>query len=1046
MPKRKITEVKEHGVFGIYPLLREEYKAYEAYKEEAEKLKTVPPEELVHETASLFVRRSILEGISNSIDGAIEESRQPDAGETQADDEMSPAYRQASDALVGMDDKITFEALHGQEIKNLENNVARLYEEAGTDEPLPIDFLVVAYQPDLDDDAIKYYVGLYKEGKPLFEGDVSLESRLTPDEPETEVEEVKEEEKEEVKEEKEDEKKEEEKVEDEKKEEEKKEDEKVEEKAEGNNGGDNGQNDEGEAEAEEEKKEEKLTEDQVRERREKVDGAVKNFFQKVLDVMDDPLGALEELGLFGLNPYLCLKIAGQNFLDLYKDVAAIEDPVERNQKLKEALDNELSGDKQITFDRPEVLTDGKVVPGNEVVIKESKENLQALADNQQKYNILLNQQLQELNLLKEEFGKTQDLPKANFDGKNIEGSDYYQKMTSSLQHCISIIEDMQSGKKTYAPGVLEGAYNQFKQDCETYVENRKGRFFGPVTDNGKTRISLGRDGANKVDRLSKELNQYTDKITSKVIVDADGKTFDRGLNVKEQNEYIQKLKDTGKVEIKPDAEVEHEICLEQLKKIQTLDYALKDYSADKNGKYKDAARQVIIGIHNDILIRGQKATNYDVNRIRNYDISLKNMADSPVFRTIVDKEGIDAAKKKWPAIEQRTDALRNSIQEDQDKLLADNKTVGEYTYNYNVSVSEYVAGLRHKENRPEIDQGHTPESKISQFEVNDELLDQAYDRMTKVITNKLLLENDKFGREFLNAQAANLIDNEATPDGKKPVTNTFDMTVNDVDVRTQLNSITKQLLVQNHVLEGKKLPKALKQLESGKLSEDLVNSVKEVYKNEKNKNKTQELNIKAEDLSVEQKMDDKGLTRSAESQEIVKMQNEYIHDANEQANTLNGNKGYIKDGVLDQEKIQTIIKVACAGIVSRNRNEFPTKESIEKFEKSFYQKDDVKMGILILADKYSVQQIKEMTQSSAFKNNLKDEISKAKVLLDKKFEPLSEDIMNNHKDIVAARYKEVKEVDKVKSAKNASKELKLPEHLKNKAPEHEIEKNNAPVM
>ena len=1041
MPKRKITEVKEHGVFGIYPLLREEYKAYEAYKEEAEKLKTVPPEELVHETASLFVRRSILEGISNSIDGAIEESRQPDAGETQADDEMSPAYRQASDALVGMDDKITFEALHGQEIKNLENNVARLYEEAGTDEPLPIDFLVVASQPDLDDDAIKYYVGLYKEGKPLFEGDVSLESRLTPDEPETEVEEVKEEEKEEVKEEKEDEKKEEEK-EDEKEEE--KEDEK--EKPEDNSGDDSGDNQEGEEDKEEEK-EEKLNEEQINERNNKVGSMLSQFFDAVLKVYDDPIGALQDLILYGITPFALIKVDGQNFLEAHKDLADIEDPAQREQQLKDAFKQDLEGDKQITFTAPEVRTDGKVVPGeNEVVIKESKENLQALADNQQKYNILLNQQLQELNLLKEEFGKTQDLPKANFDGKNIEGSDYYQKMTSSLQHCISIIEDMQSGKKTYAPGVLEGAYNQFKQDCETYVENRKGRFFGPVTDNGKTRISLGRDGANKVDRLSKELNQYTDKITSKVIVDADGKTFDRGLNVKEQNEYIQKLKDTGKVEIKPDAEVEHEICLEQLKKIQTLDYALKDYSADKNGKYKDAARQVIIGIHNDILIRGQKATNYDVNRIRNYDISLKNMADSPVFRTIVDKEGIDAAKKKWPAIEQRTDALRNSIQEDQDKLLADNKTVGEYTYNYNVSVSEYVAGLRHKENRPVIDQGHTPESKISQFEVNDELLDQAYDRMTKVITNKLLLENDKFGREFLNAQAANLIDNEATPDGKKPVTNTFDMTVNDVDVRTQLNSITKQLLVQNHVLEGKKLPKALKQLESGKLSEDLVNSVKEVYKNEKNKNKTQELNIKAEDLSVEQKMDDKGLTRSAESQEIVKMQNEYIHDANEQANTLNGNKGYIKDGVLDQEKIQTIIKVACAGIVSRNRNEFPTKESIEKFEKSFYQKDDVKMGILILADKYSVQQIKEMTQSSAFKNNLKDEISKAKVLLDKKFEPLSEDIMNNHKDIVAARYKEVKEVDKVKSAKNASKELKLPEHLKNKAPEHEIEKNNAPVM
>lgn len=1010
MPKRKITEVKEHGVYGIYPLLREEYAAYEEYKKETEKLKTVKKENLVHETASLFIRRYILEQISNNIDAAIEESEQTAEGETVADDENSRSYIEASNALTGMNEKGTFEFVHQAEIRDMEKNVARIYEVAGMDEPLPVDFLIVASQPDLDDDAIKYYVDLHKQGKPLFEEDTNLDARLIPEEPEPEVEEVKDEEKEEQKED--------EKVEEK---EEKKEDEKVEEKADGNGNDDN----EGEKE-EEEEKEEKLNEEQVEARRKNVDGIVKNFFQKWMDAFEDPIGAIKELSIFGFNPYMLLIVGGQKLGDLYKEEMAIENPEERQKKVNEALKKEIeAGDKQITFIEPEVLTNGKVVPGREVVLSESKENLQVMADNNQKYNILLDQQLKEFNHLKEEFGKTQNLPKANFDGKNKEGSDYYQNMTSSLDRCITMLEEVKSGKVFHSAGALQGAYNQFKNDCQAYVEKRQGRLFGPVTDNGKQRLALGLNGGGKVTRMINEIDQYTDKITSKVIVNGDGKTFDR-LNSQEQTEYVNKLAEDGKVKLKPEAEVEHEICLGQLRKINTLDYALRDYSNDKNGKYMEAAQGVILGIHNNIVNHGQKATNYDVNRIRNFDLVQKDMAENPVFRSMVDREGIKKTAEKWPEIEQKTDALRNSIRDDYENRLTETKQAGDFTYKFGMSPSEYVSGIGSRENRSAENQVHTPESKIRELSANPAELDKAYDRMTSVITDKLLLENDKFGKEFLNAQVSSVTGN---------------MTVNDVDVRTQLNHITKQILVQNHVLEGKKLPKALEQLESGKLGEDLVNSVKEVYKKEQKKGKT--MDISAERQQLDMQLQSQGLTRTEQQQKaydkVHKMQDDYIKEAREQRDSLAAEgTGYTKNNQIDQEKIQKMIKASCGEYVARNRDKFITRESIDKFERSFYQNQEARAGLFLIAAKHTGQEIADMIKENRTAKELSNTMQEVRDFSKKKFEPISKEAREANPELLTKRENEIKEAKQeakfITDTVKASGELKMPESLKEKQP------------
>ena len=785
----------------------------------------------------------------------------------------------------------------------------------------------------------------------------------------------------------------------------------------------------GEEQEEKEEKEEKLTEEQVNQRRDDVESILAEFFRRILAAAD-PTAVLRNLAYSAFKPFDNLKVGGVPFTELHKEEADIKDPVERETKLGELLNKDLAeGDKQITFQKPEVLTNGKVVPGDEVVLKESAENLQALVDNQQKYNILLDQQLKELNLIKEEFGKTQDLPKANFDGKNKEGSDFYQNMTSKLQHCINVIEEIKSGKTAYSPDVLQGALNGFKESCETYVENRKGTLFGPVTEKGQKRLSLGNNGIEKVDRMVKDIDAYTNEITSKVIVNDKGQTFDLGLNTKEKEQYIKNLVDSGKVKEKPEAEAEHEICLEQLKKISTLDYVFLDFSKEKNGQYQEAARDVILGIHNNIVNHGQKATNYDVNRIRNFDISLKNMAENSVFRSLVDKEGVKATIEKWPEIEKRTDALRESIKNDYENRLTEQVQKGQFTYKYGMSVSEYVAGIGSPENRKDINRNHTPESKIRQFEVNEKELNSAYDRMTEVITDKLLLENDKFGREFLNAQASNLLDQEKTPDGKT-VTNTFNMTVNDVDVRTQLNNITKQILVQNHVLEGKKLPKALKQLESGKLGEDLVNSIKAVYRNEMKKSK--DLNIKAENTELETRMAEQGLIRSEEKQKeyasAKEMQTAYIREAKAERDSLAAEeKGFMKDGKVDQEKIQKIIKAVAGDTVERNRGKFLTKESITNLEKSFYQRKDFKMGILSLAEKYTGSELAKMIKDNDFARNLNE-------ALRENAKTISQEEMKKHPELATQKYNLVK----------AAGNLKVPDNLM-EAPEQVAEPVKAPV-
>ena len=773
--------------------------------------------------------------------------------------------------------------------------------------------------------------------------------------------------------------------------------------------------------------------------------AIRDFYQAVLDSVTDPFGLAERLIADGRKLAEHFMVDGKPLEEAFPEQAKIENADERDKALMDALKNEYqNGTKQISFKEPHILDNGDMVQSADVVIKEDRDKLQLMQDSAQRYRMVVDRQLRELNFLKEEFGKTQDIPKANFDGNpaNVEGSEYYQNMTRDLGRCLVALEEIQNGKD-HTEEELRTLYDNFRKSCETYVENRQGRLFGPVTENGRERLELSKIGIENVFRMSRELGKYSDLVNSDMIIDADGKKFN-DLDYKGREEYLKGLESKGIVKSRPEAEVEHEVALAELKTMNTFDIALRDYPKDKKGKYMESARDVILKMHNNVVVHGEKATNFDVIRMRYFDKYQKDLAENPVFRTMVDKKGVDATAKEWRDIEAKSEALRNSIKDDYTNRLTkdvqkevvengENKTV---TERQQMTISEYVSGLGPVDGRPEIDKTKTPEEKIRQLEAikdaDPTALDEAYNRMTDVITDKLLLDNDKFGKEFINAKVAG---------------QTEGMTLQGVDVRDQLKMVTKQLLVGNHVLEGKKLPKALKQLESGKLGEDLVNSVKEVYKNESKKmNKgSKELNIKAESLDVEQQMKAQGLTRKApvkkapekavekqaavpESSTASRLEQlpekeqvkQYIYMGRASRDSLEDQPaGYTnKEGKVDQEKIQKIINGVAGKYIeddiqkakeNNTESQFNTLDAIKKFEKSFFLKPEVLYGIIAMAGQKTGTELRNLIEGNKFSNELSKVMDEAKKPIDPN---------------------DTAKVQEKENVTKAAGEVKLPEHLK----------------
>lgn len=769
--------------------------------------------------------------------------------------------------------------------------------------------------------------------------------------------------------------------------------------------------------------------------------AIREFYQAVLDSVTDPFGLAERLIADGRKLAEHFMVDGKPLEEAFPEQAKIENADERDKALMDALKNEYqNGTKQISFKEPHILDNGDMVQSADVVIKEDREKLQLMEDSAQRYRMVVDRQLREFNFLKEEFGKTQDIPKANFDGNpaNVEGSEYYQNMTRDLGRCLVALEEIQNGK-THTTEELEKLYDNFRKSCETYVENRQGRLFGPVTENGRERLELSKIGIENVFRMSRELGKYSDLVNSDMIISADGKKFN-DLDYKGREEYLKGLEEKGIVKARPEAEVEHEVALAELKTMNTFDIALREYPNNKKGKYMESARDVILKMHNNVVVHGEKATNLDVIRMRYFDKCQKDLAENPVFRTMVDKKGVDATAKEWRDIEAKSEALRNSIKDDYTNRLTkdvqkevvengENKTV---TERQQMTISEYVSGLGPVDGRPEIDKNKTPEEKIRQLEeiksVDPTALDEAYDRMTDVITDKLLLDNDKFGKEFINAKVAG---------------QTEGMTLQGVDVRDQLKMVTKQLLVGNHVLEGKKLPKALKQLESGKLGEDLVNSVKEVYKNESKRlnNGPKELNIKAESLDVEQQMKAQGLTRKAPVKKAPEKQaaapesstasrleqlpekeqvQQYIYMGRASRDSLEDQPaGYTnKEGKVDQEKIQKIINGVAGKYIeddiqkakeNNTESQFNTLDAIKKFEKSFFLKPEVLYGIIAMAGQKTGTELRNLIEGNKFSNELSKVMDEAKKPIDPN---------------------DTAKVQEKENVTKAAGEVKLPEHLK----------------
>ena len=140
-----------------------------------------------------------------------------------------------------------------------------------------------------------------------------------------------------------------------------------------------------------------------------------------------------------------------------------------------------------------------------------------------------------------------------------------------------------------------------------------------------------------------------------------------------------------------------------------------------------------------------------------------------------------------------------------------------------MTVSEYVSGLAPKSMRSGEEKKMNPESKLKSFVKPSEELEEAYERLTKMVATKLLVEDPNFGKEFLNAIVVH-------PEEKQ------------AGVYEKLEKMTKKYLKANHVLDGKSVSKTLEQLESGELGEKLVDSIKEDYKKAKRMQRQHALN------------------------------------------------------------------------------------------------------------------------------------------------------------------------------------------------------------
>lgn len=1005
MPKRRVFE-PEHLYRMDEPksVLNEEWEAYEGVSRDYYKLKnTESGLERNRKTAIMFTRLAKLQIASDRVDLFLENSDKKAEGDTEElSDEFSKLKYDLSviGGVFSSDFPSKFEADVNRTLEQVDRvndiifqTTSYDYDDHLRDDPLPVYFgPLLTNEPPLTDAQIRAAVDMEREG--TLKGYLEENGYIAFDRT-VEEERIKE-----------------------KKPFSKLFEEKIAEK-----GYDNGENNEEEVE-------EKLNEEQVNKRREDVEEMSRGFLSRYLGFSFDPFSeaVFDTIIAYGYNLGLMFKFDGKSPEEVFTEEAAIEDPKEREEALNDAIKNELAnGTKTVTYVEPEVLTDGKLVQGRELLIREDPAKLQKLSDAQQKYEMVLDQHLLEFNNLKEEFGKTQDIPKANFDGKSQEGSEYYRNVTSRLNNCIRMLEDMKSGKKTYSSDMLEGAYNAFKTACDEYVKNRQGTLFGPITDNGKIRLGLGSTGSVKADNMMKEINEAAAGISSDLVVDEKGTTFNR-LLVNQQKEYIDKMAEKGLVKKQPLDELENKYVTDELKKINTMEYVHQDYTGRKNEKYLTAARDVILGRHFDIVNHGAKATKYDLARIRNFDLQVNDLSTNAAFRNMIDKQGVKETTKKWPEVEKNTDFLRSQIRENLNNSMVEKGTspFSGAPYTEPLTVAEYVSGITSKKYRADVKPDNIDaEEKIRSLANDPDGLDGAYNRMTEVLTGKLLLENDKFGKEFVNNMAS-------------------DEKINDIAVYDQLKFVTKQLLVQNHVLEGKKISKALNQLESGKLGEDLVNSVKEVYKNEQKKRKETELNIKAEDLNVDKKLKDAGLTLTEgqyeKKQEVRATQNPYIQEGREELNKLSGmGKGFMKEGgeEVDQEKIQTIIKAVTAEYVFRNRDKFPTKESIDKMEKSFYQNKEAKAGILFLADQKTGAELADIIRTNSFSKELSGAMDKLKETAGKTFEPISKELREQRPDLVTKRYEEIKDAKNVLKVVDKSKEVKMPEHLKAEAPKAE---------
>ena len=1005
MPKRRVFDPEQlYSMDEPKSVLNEEWDAYEGVSRDYYALKnTEPGQERNRKTAIMFTRLAELQIASDRVDSFLENNDKKAEGDTEElSDEFSKLKHDLSviGGVFRADFPKKFEADVNRTLEQVDRVNTIIFETTSYDyddhlreNPLPVYFgPLLTNEPPLTDAQIRAAVDMEREG--TLKGYLEENGYIAFDRT-VEEERIKE-----------------------KKPFSKLFEEKIAEK-----GYDNGENNEEEVE-------EKLNEEQVNKRREDVEEMSRGFLSRYLGFSFDPFteALFDAIVAYGYKTAMMFKFDGKTPEEVFTEEAAIEDPKEREEALNNAIKNELaSGTKTVTFVEPEVLTDGKLAPGRELLIREDPVKLQRLYDAQQKYEMVLDQHLKEFGNLKEEFGKTQELPKANFDGKSQEGSEYYRNVTSALNTCIRMLEDMKSGKQQYSSDKLEGAYNAFITSCEQYVKNRQGTLFGPITDNGKLRLALGAEGADKAYKMMKEVNEAAAEISSDLVVDEKGTTFNR-LLANQQKEYIDKLAEKGVFKTLPPEEVENKYVTEELKKINVADYIHRNYSGKKNEKYMTAARDVIIGRHFDIVNHGAKATKHDLARIRDFNMQVNSLSNNSAFRNMIDKYGVRETTKKWPEVEKNTDFLRTQIKENLDNLMVEKGTSpfsGE-PYTEPLTIAEYVSGITSKRYRADVKPDNIDaEEKIRSLANDPDELNKAYDRMTDVLTSKLLLENDKFGKEFVNNMAS-------------------DEKINDVAVYDQLKYVTKQLLVQNHVLEGKKVSKALNQLESGKLGEDLVNSVKEVYKNEQKRRKETELNIKAEDLNVDKKLKDAGLTLTEaqyeKKQEVRATQNPYVQEGREELNKLSGMcKGFMKEGgeEVDQEKIQTIVKAVTADYVSRNRDKFPTKESIDKMEKSFYQNKEAKAGILFLADQKTGAELADIIRTNSFSKELSGAMDKLKETAGKTFEPISKELREQRPDLVTKRYEEIKEAKSVLKAVDKSKEVKMPEHLKAEAPKAE---------